>query len=73
VKGKWQEYSESIIREHWGEVAGMSAEEARKVLNRYYPFGQRRCHPYKMWCKAMNTFYPSWASRKSTLSKIEAE
>lgn len=29
------------------------AKELRRLLNEHYPFGPRRYHPYRMWCRAV--------------------
>jgi uncharacterized membrane protein (UPF0127 family) len=32
----------------------MNRSQLRRELNKVYPFGLRRNHPYKVWCQAVN-------------------
>ncbi len=42
-----------------GEQQGLTGKALRDFVNGRYPFGERKYHPYKMWCDEMKrTFDP---------------
>ena len=48
----WRDDCKPIIAAVLSEAAriGMTQAETRKALRAAYPYGQRKCHPYKIWC-----------------------
>lgn len=46
----WRGYSAKIIRETIKEFYNDGEVIWRKRLKERYPFGQRTCNPYKIWC-----------------------
>jgi len=61
----WREHARPIIAKTLRDNKGKSEKEIRKALRDAYPYGQRKHHPYKIWCdeikvqrgqKVSNTF-----------------
>lgn len=50
AQGTWRQIAAPIIAEVLRDTAGQSEKEIRKALREAYPFGERRMHPYKVWC-----------------------
>ena len=46
----WRLKARPIIRKVLEETAGKPEKDIRRVLRDAYPWGERRMHPYKMWC-----------------------
>jgi hypothetical protein len=46
----WREKSALIIREVLKRTRGEGPAAIKKALFDAYPFGERRYHPYKVWC-----------------------
>lgn len=46
----WRESATPIIRQVLADNAGKPEKEIRKALRDAYPWGERRYHPYKIWC-----------------------
>jgi len=51
---EWRKISESIIKSKLSAFVKANPDatenEKRKILRDAYPFGERRNHPYKIWC-----------------------
>lgn len=45
----WRDVARPIIEKVLKECKGMDEEIVRGELRRAYPFGARRCFPYKVW------------------------
>lgn len=51
----WRTRSARIIATALANVPATATEqEIRAILKPLYPFGERKYHPYKAWCKAVN-------------------
>lgn len=46
----WRNIAGSIIAEVIARVGRSDERALRKALHDAYPFGERRMHPYKIWC-----------------------
>jgi hypothetical protein len=46
----WRDSAKPIIAEVLKATQGQSEKEIRKALRVAYPWGERRYHPYKIWC-----------------------
>jgi hypothetical protein len=46
----WRDSARPIIHRVLKETEGKDEKEIRKALKEAYPFGERRYHPYKVWC-----------------------
>ena len=46
----WRNIAAPIISKVLEETKGASPEDVRKAVREAYPFGQRKYHPYKIWC-----------------------
>jgi hypothetical protein len=46
----WRDSARPIIQKVLQEHQGKDEKEIRKALKDAYPFGERRYHPYKVWC-----------------------
>ena len=47
---RWRNYAAPIIQNVLREHADADEKTIRKALHDAYPFGQRKYHPYKIWC-----------------------
>lgn len=50
----WREKAAPIIRKVIADNAGATHQELRALLRDAYPFGERKYHPYKIWCDEVN-------------------
>jgi hypothetical protein len=48
--GRWREIAKPIISAVLDDLRGEDSRTIRKALRDAYPFGERRYHPYKIWC-----------------------
>ena len=46
----WRDSARPLIAKALEESKGKSEPEIRKALRDAYPWGERRMHPYKIWC-----------------------
>jgi hypothetical protein len=46
----WQQYSAPIIKRVIEQCGTEDMKLLRKKLHEAYPFGERKYHPYKIWC-----------------------
>ena len=46
----WRKHCAPIIRRVLEETRGQDEREIRRALRDAYPYGERRMHPYKIWC-----------------------
>lgn len=46
----WRDSCRPIIAKVLADNKGNSEKEIRIALRDAYPFGERRMHPYKIWC-----------------------
>lgn len=46
----WRNIAGPIIAEVIARVGREDERVLRKALHHAYPFGERRMHPYKIWC-----------------------
>ena len=46
----WRRFAAPIITKVIQEHAGESESAVRLALRAAYPFGERKYHPYKIWC-----------------------
>lgn len=46
----WRDHCKKVIEAVFNAHPALSHTEARKVLRAAYPFGDRACWPYKVWC-----------------------
>lgn len=50
MRGTWRESAKPIIAKVIKDNQGKTEKEIRKALRDAYPWGERRYHPYKIWC-----------------------
>lgn len=50
MKSYWREKCAPIIADVIAGNKGKSVDEVRGALFEAYPFGERKYHPYKIWC-----------------------
>ena len=46
----WREHASPIIARVLAETQGQDEKQIRKALRDAYPYGERKYHPYKIWC-----------------------
>lgn len=46
----WRDSARPLITKALENSKGKSEQEIRKALRDAYPWGERRMHPYKIWC-----------------------
>jgi len=46
----WRDIAAPIIADVLWKVGRQDMKALRKALRDAYPFGQRKMHPYKVWC-----------------------
>lgn len=46
----WRERARPVIRRVIAENGMTDEKVLRRALREAYPFGERRYHPYKIWC-----------------------
>ena len=49
-KSRWRTRAAPIIAKVLEETKGQDEKEIRKALREAYPFGERKYHPYRIWC-----------------------
>ena len=50
----WRNKASAVISEVIRQNPGMEPKELRKLISAAYPFGERKYHPYKIWCDEVN-------------------
>ena len=50
----WRQYAIPIIKSTITLNKGKSYQEIKAALKEVYPFGERKYHPYKIWCDEIN-------------------
>jgi len=50
MAGTWRDVAKPIIALVLKDTQGKDEKEIRKALRAAYPWGQRKYHPYKIWC-----------------------
>jgi hypothetical protein len=60
----WREHCRPIIAKVLADNKDKSEKEIRKALRDAYPYGERRMHPYKIWCDEIKV------QRKTKLKKV---
>ena len=50
----WRGHASKIIYEVIKENRGAGIKVMRKALHDAYPYGERKYHPYKIWCDEIN-------------------
>ncbi len=46
----WRDHCRPIIARTLAECAGKTPAETKAALLSAYPYGERKRHPYKIWC-----------------------
>ncbi|MFH1614891.1 MAG: hypothetical protein ABIG61_07395 [Planctomycetota bacterium] len=46
----WREHCKPIIANIINTIGKDDMKTLRKALKEAYPYGQRKCYPYKTWC-----------------------
>ena len=54
AKKTWRECSSPLISAVIAENKGKTEKEIRAALRLAYPYGERKYHPYKVWCDEVN-------------------
>ncbi len=52
----WREKSLETIRQAHAEYGGDDLDGLEAHIRSQYPFGERKRHPYKTWCKAVRDY-----------------
>ena len=52
----WRDEARAVIERAYGygRMRGLEGTALRKHINAAYPFGERKYHPYKIWCDELN-------------------
>lgn len=50
----WRSQAATVISGVIGQNPGMEPKKLRKLISAAYPFGERKYHPYKIWCDEVN-------------------
>lgn len=50
MKKTWRDSARPLIAKALEESKGKTEKEIRESLRAAYPWGERRMHPYKIWC-----------------------
>lgn len=50
MRGTWRDSAKPIIAKVLKDNQGKTFKEIRAALREAYPFGERKYHPYKIWC-----------------------
>jgi len=50
MKRTWRDSARPLIAKALEATKGKTEQEIRKALRDAYPWGERRMHPYKIWC-----------------------
>ncbi len=50
----WRDKAATVISGVIGQNPGTKTKELRKLISAVYPFGERKHHPYKIWCDEVN-------------------
>ena len=50
----WRDKAATVISDVIRQNPGMEQKELRKLISAAYPFGERKYHPYKIWCDEVN-------------------
>lgn len=65
----WRDSARPIIQQVLKETKGQTEKEIKKALFDAYPFGERKYHPYKIWCHEIQIQrgkkrFPAYAKHK---------
>jgi len=74
-KGEWRARAERVIAEIDAVLpAGATVRERRAALREGYPFGERRCWPYKVWLQCQRAYLARCAGLDPASAKpLDAE
>ena len=62
----WRVASNKAIRGVIAEIGTEDTKALRKALKEAYPFGERKYHPYKIWCSEVQHMVPGlYPTRKA--------
>lgn len=50
TKSPWRQTASRIIREVMKNNPDADRKKLKRLISEAYPFGERRMHPYKIWC-----------------------
>jgi len=50
MKRTWRDSARPLIAKALEATKGKTEQEIRRALRDAYPWGERRMHPYKIWC-----------------------
>lgn len=50
----WRKEAATVISKVIRQNPGAEPKELRKLIRAAYPFGERKYHPYKIWCDEVN-------------------
>jgi len=67
---RWRDHAKPIISEVIERVGTEDMKLLRKKLREVYPFGQRKYHPYKIWCDEIKV---QLGTKKRKVSKADVE
>jgi len=69
---RWREIAAPIIYEVIERYSDSDMRTLRKALRDAYPFGDRKYHPYKIWCDEMKRqLGRPIANRKSAMNQTD--
>ena len=51
----WRQSCSGLIAQVIREHKSLPLKDIKKALRNAYPFGQRKRHPYKIWCDEVST------------------
>lgn len=66
----WRDNARPIIARVLAETKGQDEKAIHNALHNAYPFGERRMHPYKVWCsevKAQRNKMPAQKEQAASL------
>lgn len=69
MRKTWREHAAPIIAAVIADNEGKTEKEIRAALREAYPYGERKYHPYKMWCDEVTAqLHPKKSKKKLIVS-----
>lgn len=68
----WRDRAATVISDVIRKNPGMEQKELRKLISAAYPFGERKYHPYKIWCDEVNRQLGPQAQAEMSVSEAQS-
>lgn len=66
----WRNIARPVIAEVIARVGRDDEQALRRALREAYPFGERRMHPYRIWCDEVRRQLAGFQHRRSPQSPV---